>query len=388
VGEHITSPTAPVREHPRPAGTTDAGEFVPVPWCSNLAPRTMAPGGTLVETVRREPAMTEALPIQHTNRIHPIGTGLTSALRPRWGLVGVALLVALGNSPAHAQPRDEDAALLGAQAQEPFRRGMARFHSGQFAQARSSFLSAWTLEPHWTIALGLGDCCLKMGRHREAAEHFDYALRTMPPGHPSRPAAEQAMTRLRPRLAALHIEVDRDGAELWVDGIPLGTSPRQGPAYVEPGPRRVEARYPGKDTSTLVDAVAGATHPVRLWVDTPAPDLAADEPVTTTVTVTREPESSSTKTILCWTGLGLTAVAAGVGVAYTLSAESDDTQTPATIAWVSAGLLLGTTGAVYFAWPDEEGGTAASESPSRATWSLAPVVLPGGAAVSWQARLP
>ncbi len=334
--------------------------------------------------------MTEALPTQHTTRINPIGIGLASGLRRLpWGLVGVALLVAMGTSPAHAQPRDEDAALLGAQAQEPYRRGMVRFHSGQYAQARSSFLSAWTREPHWTIALALGDCCLRMGRHQEAAKHFGYALRTMPPGHPSRPAAEQAMTRLRSRLAALHIEVDRDGAELWVDGIPLGTSPRQGPAYVEPGPRRVEARYPGKDTSTtLVDALAGTAHPVRLWVDTPAPDLAADEPVTTTVTVTREPESSSTKTILCWTGLGLTAVAAGVGVAYTLSAESDDTKTPATIAWVSAGLLLVTTGAVYFAWPDEEGATAASESPNRATWSLAPVVLPGGAAVSWQASLP
>jgi hypothetical protein len=335
--------------------------------------------------------MTEALPIQHVNGIIPIRIGMSPALRRlSCGLLGVALL-ALGASTAQAQPRDEDAALLGTAAQDPYRRGMARFHIGQYARARSSFLSAWALEQHWTLSLALGDCCLKMGRQRDAAEHFDHALRTMPPGHPSRTAAEQAMTLLRSRLAALHIEVDRDGAELWVDGIPLGASPRQGLAYVEPGARRVEARYPGKDTSTtIVDAVAGTTHPVRLWVDTPAPDLAADEPITTSVRITREPEPSSTKAIFCWTGLGLTVVATGVGIAYSLSAGSDDdARTPATIAWVSAGVLLGTTGAVYFAWPQEEGGTAASETPRRrAAWSLAPVVLPGGAAVSWQARLP
>ena len=336
--------------------------------------------------------MTEALPIQHVNEIIPIRTVMAPALRRLpWGLIGVALLTALGTSPAQAQPRDQDAALLGAAAQQSYRKGMMRLHDGQVAQARSAFLSAWTLEPHWTIALALGDCCLKMDRRRDAAEHFDRALRTMPPDHPSRPAAEEALTRLRSRLAALHIEVDRDGAELWVDGMLLGTSPRPGPDYLEPGPRRVEARYPGKDTSTtVVDAVAGATHPVRLWVDTPAPDLAVDEPITTSVTVTREPESSHTKPILCWTGLGLTAVAAGVGVAYSLSAGSDaDARTPATIAWGSTGLLLGATAAVYVAWPGEDGENATSEVPERrAAWSLSPMALPGGAAVSWQTSLP
>ncbi len=333
--------------------------------------------------------MTEALPIQHGNATNPIGIGNAALRRLSRGLLGAVLLTALGNSPAHAQPRDEDAALLGPEAQPSYRKGMVRLHEGQYARAHASFSSAWGLERHWAIALALGECFLKMGRQRDAAEHLDHALRTMPPNHPSRPAAEQAMARLRSRLAALHVEVDRDGAEIWVDGSPIGTSPRHAPAYVEPGSRRVEARYPGKDTSaTVVDTVAGASLPVRLWVGTPAADLAADEPVTTTVTVTREPEPSRTKPILIWTGLGLTAVAAGVGVAYTLSAESDDTRTPSTVAWVSTGVLLGATAAVYFAWPEAEDTTTTGEGPSQTAWSLAPVVLPGGAGMSWQASLP
>lgn len=337
----------------------------------------------------------------------------------------MAMGVSLGDVPfANAQPTEEDIAVLREEARELYRKGMTRFQSEQYAQARASFLAAWSLEPHWSIALALGDCLLKMGRHRDAAEHLDFALRHMPAEHATRPAAEQAMAEVRTRVAVLDIDAERKGVPIFVDGVRIGTSPLARPVFVEPGPRKVEARRPGQDTAIMtVDAVAGSTHPVRFAVEaSPPSDPLPDDPRP----VHHDPPSS-TRIVVASTGLGLAVVAAGFGVAYSkkTSSASDDiaslqtrvdtelgpdgcsgsssplcsdlrsrfddrsaASTRATVAWVASGALLAATAVTYFAWP-EDGGAARDEGRRRrAQWTLAPVLMPDAAMISWQGRLP
>jgi hypothetical protein len=325
---------------------------------------------------------------------------------------------------AHAQPTEEDIAVLREEARELYRKGMMRFQSGQYAQARASFLAAWSLEPHWSIALALGDCFLKMGRYRDAAEHLDFALRTMPPAHASRPLAEKAMAEVRTHVAALSVDVDREGAALFVDGIRIGTAPLPGPAFVEPGRRNVEARYPDRKASIVsVEAVAGATHPVRLRLEAPKTvQPTPEEPIPV-----RQDPPSNTKYVVLGTGLGLAAVAAGFGVVYAgkKSDASDDisslqdkidrdlgpdgcagsssvlcsdlrsrfddesaASTRATVSWVAAGVLLSATAVTYLAWPDGDGAARERGKRQGAQWTLAPVLLPDAAMISWQGRLP
>ncbi len=330
----------------------------------------------------------------------------------------------LGDVPfAHAQPTEEDIAVLREEARELYRKGMARFRNEQYAQARASFLAAWSLEPHWSIALALGDCFLKMGRYRDAAEHLDFALRGMPPAHASRPLAEKAMAEVRTHVATLTVDVDREGAALFVDDIRIGISPLPGPAFVEPGRRTVEARLSDREASVVsVEAVAGATHPVRLRLEAPTPA----QPTPEEPRPVREDSPSNTKYVVLGTGLGLTAVAVGFGVAYSgkKASASDDisslqgkidrdlgpdgcagsssalcsdlrsrfddesaASTRATVSWVVAGVLLSATAVTYFAWPDA--GSAREQGKRQGgQWTLAPVLLPDAAMISWQGRLP
>lgn len=340
--------------------------------------------------------------------------------RPRGLLLALLFATAGGMlavpSVASAQPTEEDIAVLREEARELYRKGMTRFRNQQFAQARASFLAAWSLEPHWSLALALGDCAMKLDRPRDAAQHLSFALRGMPEYHPSRAPAQKAFDDVRLRVATLQLDVDREGAEVRLDGIRIGTSPLEDPAFVEPGRRTVEARFPDRDPAVVtVDAVAGATHPVRLQLDTPSSEgsLGATNPPPSE---TREQPSSNTKSIVLWTGLGLGVAAAGVGLAYTLKASSasddisslqgqidqelgpagcaastsplcsdldarfDDknrASSRATIGWVASGVLLGATSVVYFAWPEE-----------RREMALVPVIGPNAAMISWQGRLP
>jgi hypothetical protein len=317
---------------------------------------------------------------------------------------------------ASAQPTEEDISVLREEARELYRKGMTRFRNEQYAQARASFLAAWSLEPHWSLALALGDCALKMNRPRDAAQHLSFALRGMPKSHPSRAPARQAFDDVRKRVATLQVDVDRAGAEVFLDGIRIGTSPLEEPTFLEPGRRTIEARFPDRDPAVVtLDAVAGATHPVRLQLEVATPDGSTRTPNPEPSTPREEP-ASNTKNVVLWTGLGLGVAAAGVGLVYTMKAstasddisslqgridrelgpagcagstnaicsdldarfdDKNDASSRAAIGWIASGVLLGATTVVYFAWPEE-----------RREVALLPVIGPNGAMVTWQGRLP
>ncbi len=330
-------------------------------------------------------------------------------------LIATAGGVLAAPSVASAQPTEEDIAVLREEARELYRKGMTRFRNQQYPQARASFLAAWSLEPHWSLALALGDCALKLDRPRDAAQHLSFALRGMPENHPSRPPAQKAFDDVRLRVATLQLDVDRAGAEVFLEGIRIGTSPLEDPAFVDPGRRTVEARFPDRDPAIVtVDAVAGATHPVRLQLG--IPDGSTPSPKPEPSTPREQAPASNTKDVVLWTGLGLGVAAAGVGLVYKLKASSasDDISSlqgqidrelgpagcaastsplcsdldarfddknraisGATIAWVASGVLLGATSVVYFAWPEE-----------RREMAVLPVIGHNAAMISWQGRLP
>ena len=348
------------------------------------------------------------------------------------------LLVA-GMSPGYAlaQSNENDASVLRQEARELYVKAVERLKAGRFAQARASFLAAWALEQHWSIALGLGECELEMGKHRDAAEHFDYALRKMPPEHESRAQAQDALKQTSMLVAKLEITVDVDGVELFVDGQSVGTSPLKIPVFVEPGDRTIEGRLPNREPSrTTIATRAGGAYPVRFMMapgiepGTPpsveqAPPPKRDAGVAPVDAGPTE-EGSNARTIVTWTGAGLTLAAAGIGLVYTLKASSassdaeslqtridtelgsngcrnsssplctdlrdrfderDDAATAATTAWIVSGVLLGGTLGAYLLWPEEESGNSGQTS-SGTRWTWAPVVLPQGAAVSLQGSLP
>lgn len=345
--------------------------------------------------------------------------------------------VALGVvTPTGAQPAPDEPALK-QEARDLYAKAIQRYRSGQFAQARATFLAAWALEQHWSIALGLGDCELRLNRYQEAATHLAIALRDMPPNHESRERATAAMREVRLHVAELRFDVDVDGVELFVDGKAVGRSPLPTPVFVDAGTHEVEGRLPNREPSrTTIDARIGGTYPVRFVMAPPASPPVSPPDAGTPDTDTPEQDAGATaeadagtetttdtRTIVTLTGAGLTLVAAGFGLAYTLKAGSasddidslqkridtelgqsgcyqsasplcteleqrfddrDTARSTAQLAWVFTGVLAGGTVAAYFLWP----AATEKQSSSGPRWTLIPAPVPGGAAISIEGSLP
>src|SRR5262249_54129625 len=120
----------------------------------------------------------------------------------------------------------------------------------------------------------LGSAELTLGKVRDAAEHFAYCIRTFPATGSKKQLA--AVKRLfddaRRKVGALAIKVGVDGAEVIVDGKPVGRAPLAEEVYVDPGPHTVEAKLAGYDAAKqAVQVPAGPAQSMTLALVATAP---------------------------------------------------------------------------------------------------------------------
>lgn len=153
-----------------------------------------------------------------------------------------------------------------------FRKGLAAYNAGQVDTARQLFLQAWEIRPSADVAMELAQTEMDLGRYVEAAEHLEYALRNFTPSinEKMRNIARQAHSEVRRHVARLNVEVDRQGAEVILNGRVVGMSPLTSPLYAEPGNCVVQARL-GRDiaSQTLLTG-SGKDFSVRLTLALPS----------------------------------------------------------------------------------------------------------------------
>lgn len=110
--------------------------------------------------------------------------------------------------------------------------------------------------------------------YRDAAEHLDFVMRNAPA---DTPAAEQKLVQdmfneARSHIGEFIVEVNAEGAEIFVDGSSVGKAPLQSSVFVEPGPRIVEAKldgYPNARQSADVKP-GSAQMTIRLRLEKPS----------------------------------------------------------------------------------------------------------------------
>ncbi len=253
----------------------------------------------------------------------------TSSSRTRSRAIAVAmtLLTTLAcrayadHGPVTSQP---DTALTD-KARDLFNEGREQFSEGRLDRAHASFLAAWALKRHWQIAGMLGECELRLGNHRDAAEHISFALRF---GANQATTAEIAAMRssfkeARKHVGELQIHVDRVGAEVLVDGSLVARTPLTDPVFVDPGMHEVEARVEQREgVRSKVQVGAGGTQSVSLsftrgggWAGTNAAAANLDG---TTHHATNRPMWP------VYVGAGVAVVGLGLGVGYTIAARGKD----------------------------------------------------------------
>ena len=211
-----------------------------------------------------------------------------------------------------------------AEAARHYEEGVKAAKSERWNKAHEEFLAAWKLKQHYQIAANLGRAELQIGKYRDAAEHLAYFLREAPNVDGAERAAAQAMLdKARAKVGALRVGVNPEGAEISIDGVPVGKSPLPHEVFVEPGSRTFAARLKGYAPAEVsLDVAAGSSHQVVLrLVENPT----AERRQPSLVPAATTGEGGPNKGILIG-GMAATAIAAGVGAVFAIVSESAATE--------------------------------------------------------------
>ena len=252
-----------------------------------------------------------------------------SGLTSRLALVLFASAVWL--SPALARAED-DATVV---ARERFKEGVGFFDQKQFDKARIAFMQAYALKKHPAVLLNLAHSELQSGHEADAAKHFSMYLRDAKnPSESDKQNAETGLLAAKAVVGEVAIEVETEGADVYVDGTLEGRSPLPGPAFVDPGTHTLEAKKDGRTASAQVTASAGQATSASLRFEAKRAPAAArpegDEPSEGSA---QEPDTGPSggrkpffkwvgETPVAWVGVGLTTIGIVGGVSFAVAART------------------------------------------------------------------
>ncbi|MCC6553526.1 MAG: PEGA domain-containing protein [Polyangiaceae bacterium] len=264
---------------------------------------------------------------------------MRSGVERRWargiapGLVAAALLGAPAPARAQAAPLGAEAAQ---QADEHFKRGKELYRAGKLREAHEAYRSAWALKQTFDIAANLANAELQLGMKAEAAEHLAFCIRSFPAT-----GAKAQLDRVkaqfeaaRKEVAALVVSVTVEGAEVLVDGQPVGRAPLGREVFVMPGPHVVEARLEGYEAArTPVEASAGGTHELGLSPVKEKPAVSGGAAVPgpgSKPRVKEKPEEAPPPSVaIVLGGTAVAVVGLGMGVGFTVAANGKNSDADA-----------------------------------------------------------
>jgi tetratricopeptide (TPR) repeat protein len=165
--------------------------------------------------------------------------------RPFTGLMlaAAAALVTLASEPGPAlaapSPTEE--------ARERFGRGVQLFHEGSLEAALAEFQKAHQLAPNYRLHYNIAQVQYELHNFVEALRSF---WKYLAQGGNEIPAdrkqqVEAEIRKLEKRVGYVTITTNVSGAQISVDGVPMGISPFTAPVLVNPGSRRVSANKAG-----------------------------------------------------------------------------------------------------------------------------------------------
>ncbi len=161
-----------------------------------------------------------------------------------------------------AQAQSADA--MTEMARQRFQEGVQYYDAKDYEKARAAFLQAYALKKHPAVLLNLAQSELRSSHEADAAAHFELYLRENPGvSAAERSEAQKGFDAAKAKVAEFPITAP-SGAQVFVDGEPVGTAPLPAPVYLSPGNHKLEARK-GSDSAVLdVTGTAGSSSPQTL----------------------------------------------------------------------------------------------------------------------------
>jgi hypothetical protein len=224
----------------------------------------------------------------------------------------LALVMALSAPAAGQDPPQPDKTGADPEVERLYREGVKAAGRKQWEQARQVFLEAWKRKPHFQIAANLGRAELRAGKPRDAVEHIEYFLREAPAdvSQQDRTEAQSLLAEARAQIGTLALTVEPEGADVLLDGAPVGTLPPTREVLVDPGHRVLEARREGyRPARQEVDVAPGTRATVTLRLEREKPlSLPPRSPPPAP-----PPEGGGRSPALIGVGIGTAVAAAGAG---------------------------------------------------------------------------
>jgi tetratricopeptide (TPR) repeat protein len=212
------------------------------------------------------------------------------------------------------------------EARTRYERGTQLYNEGDYKLAIIEFNRAYEIAPNYKVLFNIGQVYLQLASYAAARRAFERYLKDGGDEIPEKRRRELAreLDSLKNRTAHITIITDVPGAEVLVDGVPVGTSPIKEPLLVDAGQRTVEARKTGRISASRAVTLAG-TDEVKIEFELPEQPA----PVTATAPPPIAPEKDTVvkvdKTSYVWVGWVATGVfaagATAVGVATLLFAD-------------------------------------------------------------------
>ena len=217
-------------------------------------------------------------------------------------MISAVLIVALGLAEPTATDRE--------QARTAFESATKRFAAADYEAALAIFREAYRLAPHDKVRFNIGQCLVRLGRHREAFVELDAAARSTQLSDDERKTARVAADESATHLATLRFS-GGPARPVVVDGELECTVPCT--LMVDPGPHRIAAEgVPtgeievrlGETTDVDLSTATAEPPPTPKAAPTPAPVVDRPQPF---------PRPRPRPSALTWVGLGL-AVTGGAGI--------------------------------------------------------------------------
>lgn len=172
----------------------------------------------------------------------------------------MALSVGFASSAAGAQSTAEPGSERLREARSRFERGIELYEEGDMDAALVELRRAHELAPSYKLLFNIGQVQLQKSDYASALDSFE---RYLAQGGDNiakkrRGEIESLVQKLRQRVFDITVKVDVEGAEVFVDDLPRGTTPLAEPLVVNAGRRKISAQAPGHTPVAKHIEAAGA----------------------------------------------------------------------------------------------------------------------------------
>lgn len=148
-------------------------------------------------------------------------------------------------------------------ARSHFERGAELYKEGSFDAALAEFSRAYETVPNYRVLYNIGQVQVERHDYVAALKAFQDYLRQGQSDISAerREQMERDIAQMKTRVSELQVTSNVGGAELFVDGASIGTTPLASPVLVSAGTRRLRLAKPGYVTVERTISVTGGDRP-------------------------------------------------------------------------------------------------------------------------------